>query len=51
MTATHLRRLAAVAATAHEDLCEIRPDLQGHLLAGCLAQVSRQRIMSTAMAA
>lgn len=38
MTIRHLRRLAAIATTAHEDLCVVRPDLRGHLLAACLAQ-------------
>jgi hypothetical protein len=38
MTVRHLRRLAAITVRAHEDLCRIRPELQRHLLAGCLAQ-------------
>jgi hypothetical protein len=38
MTIGHLRRLTAIATTAHEDLCGVRPDLRGHLLAACLAQ-------------
>lgn len=38
LTTTHLRRLADIAVTANTDLCTIRPDLRGRLLAACLAQ-------------
>ena len=38
LTTRHLRRLAVVAVAADGDLCTIRPDLRGLLLAACLAQ-------------